>query len=374
MAHTKLNYIHVFRAIAIILIVAGHCLGSCTKILGHLFNVILNDGTVLFVFIAGFLFQYLSDNFSYPIYLKKKFFNVLLPYIFTSIFGIVVIFLSYRNNPFMSVNKIIQTGMFLTIGWVHNPPTWYIPMTSIFFLFATILLKCEKKVIFKRYSLLFLLLPLLIFLSCVVPRYGTNGGSFFVTKDMTAWQAYVGYLHRMLFSTMLFFPVYILGMFLAKYKDIAIKTLYKKRILLYGIFIVSCIIHFLLLCYDLLPGRLLLPKIALTLLLLGYLYNYDDKIMAHFQINNTLGVVADYSFSIFFLHYYFIMGFNKIFEYVFHWKDLYLQAENFHFGCWLLYAGMKFIIAFFGSLFVAMLIKKILEKLGVKHTRYFIGA
>jgi hypothetical protein len=87
-----------------------------------------------------------------------------------------------------------------------------------------------------------------------------------------------------------------------------------------------------------------------------------------------LGVVADYSFSIFFLHYYFIIGFTKIFKHYINWNYIYLSAENFHFGYWMLYTGMKFVVAFCGSLFVAILIKKILEKLGVKHTRYFIGA
>jgi hypothetical protein len=96
--------------------------------------------------------------------------------------------------------------------------------------------------------------------------------------------------------------------------------------------------------------------------------------MAHPRANNVLGVIADYSFSIFFLHYYFLYVFSKLFEYLFHWKNIYLSAESFHFDYWILYTSMKFIVSFFGSLFVAMLIKIFLEKLGVKHTRYFIGA
>ena len=369
--HKKLNYIHVFRAIAIIIIVAGHCFNSNQEILKTFLNLILKDGTVLFVFIAGFLFQYLSDNFSYPIYLKKKFFNVVLPYIFTSVFGIVALLFSIKPNPFIDVNKIIQIGMFLTTGLIHNLPTWYIPMTCVFFLFAAILLKLEKKIVFNKYSLLFVILPILICLSCFLPRYETY---YFVTKDMTALQAYVGCLEKILFQTILFFPVYILGMFFAKYKDIAIKNLWQKRLMLWGIFIVTLIINFLLSYYNLLPGRLLLPKIVLTLLILGYLYHYDEKIILHSQINNALGIVADYSFAIFFLHYYFAVGFNEIFEHLFHWKDMYLSAQNFHFSFWLVFTGLRFIIALFGSLFVTMLIKKILEKFGVKHTRYFIGA
>lgn len=369
--HKKLNYIHIFRAIAIIIIVLGHSFNSSQTILNICLKIFLKDGTVLFVFIAGFLFQYLSDNFLYKPYLKKKFFNVVSPYIFTSVFGIVTVLLSIKENPFIGVNKIVQIGMFLTTGYVHNVPTWYIPMTCIFFLFASVLLNLEKKIIFNKYHLLFFLLPILLCLSCFVPRYGD---SFFVTKSMTAWQAYAGYLEKILFYTFLFFSIYILGMFLAKYKDTAIKKIYEKRILLWVIFIGSCITHFFLSFYNFIPERLLFPKIILTLLILEYLWHYDEQIIAHSRVNNVLGVVADYSFSIFFLHYYFIMGFHQVFNHLFHWKNLYLQAENFHFGYWIVYTSMTFIIAFFGSLFVAMLIKKILEKCGIKHTRYFIGA
>lgn len=368
--HAKLNYIHIFRAIAIMIIVAGHCFGSHQVILKILLNIILQDGTVMFVFIAGFLFQYLSDNFSYPLYLKKKFFNVVSPYIFTSIIGITVM-LFYPKNPFIPVNKIIQVGMFLTTGLVHNLPTWYIPMTCVFFLFASILLNLEKKIVFHKYSLLFFILPLLIFLSSFFPRYET---SFFVTANMSAWQSYIGYLEKILFNIILFFPVYILGMFFAKYKEIAIKILYQKRLLIWIILIGSCIVHFLLSYYGFLSNRLLFPKIVLTLLILLYLWYYDEKIKAYSHINNGLGIVADYSFSIFFFHYYFVMGFNKIFEHFFHWNTMYLSAENFHLNYWMFYHGIKFVVAFFGSLFTAMLIKKLLEKMGVKHTRYFVGA
>ncbi|MCR4662599.1 MAG: hypothetical protein K5622_01765, partial [Endomicrobiaceae bacterium] len=64
-------YIHIFRAIAIIIIVAGHCFDCPQAILDSLVNVFIKGGTALFVFIAGFLFQYLSDTYTYPTYKKK---------------------------------------------------------------------------------------------------------------------------------------------------------------------------------------------------------------------------------------------------------------------------------------------------------------
>ena len=369
--HAKLNYIHIFRALAIIIIVAGHCVDSTQEILADFFNVFLKGGTALFVFIAGFLFQYLSDNFSYPIYQKKKFFNVVLPYLLTSVIGITAIFLSSTPGPFADLNKTVQVFMFLTTGFVHNFPTWYIPMTCILFLSAPVLLKLENKIIFNKYSLLFFVLPFFICLSCFVPRYEL---SFFVTKDMSAWQAYFGYLEKILFDTVLLFPIYILGMFFAKYKDTVIKKIYQKRVFVWTIFVIGCVLQFLLLYYNFLPSRLLFVNVVLILLILGYLRHYDEKIASHSHINNLFGIVADYSFSIFFLHFYFVMRFNKLFENLFHWNNAYLSAENFHLGYWICYSGTKFIVAFFGSFLLAVIIKKLLEKAGVKHTRYFIGA
>ena len=368
--HTKLNYIHIFRAVAIIIIVLGHCVYASPSALNSFVDTFIRGGTTLFVFISGFLFQYLSDTFSYPTYLKKKFFNIILPYLFASIFGIALVLSNFKFNPFISANKIVQVGMLLTTGRIHNLPTWYIPMTCIFFLFAPILLNLEKKIIFRKYSLLFFGLPVLLCISCFVPRFELH---FFVTKTMSAWQAYAGHLEKILFDTILFFPIYILGMLFAAYRDKYIEYIYKKRVWIWTIFIAGCIVHFFLQYYRFLPSRVLFNNFMLMLLILGYLWHYDETIKSHTHINNVLGTVADYSFSIFFFHFYFIFVFDRIMEYFFHLNKYYLSSANFHFDYWILFVIIRFSVAFFGSLFAAMLIKKLLEKFGIKHTRWFVG-
>src|SRR5262245_53352265 len=77
-----INYIHNFRGIAIIFVTACHLLlnwaeGSKTH---RLLDMLWGNGTVLFVFIAGYLFQHLSKKFEYKDYLIKKLQNVILPY------------------------------------------------------------------------------------------------------------------------------------------------------------------------------------------------------------------------------------------------------------------------------------------------------
>lgn len=76
-----LPYIHNFRGVAILYIVAFHCLSSFgwgDNILEkRICNALVVYGTVLFVFIAGFLFQHLNASekhydFNFKLYLKKK--------------------------------------------------------------------------------------------------------------------------------------------------------------------------------------------------------------------------------------------------------------------------------------------------------------
>ena len=346
--HAKLNYIHTFRAVAIICIVLGHCFFSSSNMLMNCVNTLVKGGSVLFVFISGFLFQYLSDTFTYPTYLKKKFFNIVLPYIFTSVLGIVWLMFFSEGNPFVSADKAVQVGMLLTTGSIHNPPTWYIPMTCVLFLCAPVLLKLEKTIIFNKYSLLFFMLPVVICVSCFVPRLGPN--SFFM-DGMNVWQTYFGYLKQLLFLTVLYFPIYILGMFFASNKEKYINFIYRKRGFLWTIFIVASVVHCL---YKVLPSILLFTNIIAAFLILGYLWHYDEKIKAHPYINKALGTIADYSFAVFFLHYYIIKFINRIFIHYLHWENWYISAEPSNLGVWTACVVMVFVISFFGSLTITI--------------------
>jgi surface polysaccharide O-acyltransferase-like enzyme len=82
-----------FRAIAIVLIVAGHCFGisgwQIDSFAERMVGNIISGGSSLFVFVSGFLFHHVFyPTFNYRIFMKKKVQNVLLPYLFLSIFAI----------------------------------------------------------------------------------------------------------------------------------------------------------------------------------------------------------------------------------------------------------------------------------------------
>ncbi|AGS39765.1 acyltransferase family protein [Cycloclasticus zancles] len=72
----RLNYFDYFRAIAIIIIVAGHSFSLWVidtlpeKVLAN----IITGGTSLFVFISGFFFHHIFyKNFKYQIFILKRF-------------------------------------------------------------------------------------------------------------------------------------------------------------------------------------------------------------------------------------------------------------------------------------------------------------
>ncbi len=100
-----INYIHNFRGIAIIFVVACHLLlnwDKNSKVEEFLF-VFWGNGTVLFVFIAGYLFQHLSKKFEYRNYLVKKFQNIILPYFIISVPIIVYRIMNHNVTQYVLV-------------------------------------------------------------------------------------------------------------------------------------------------------------------------------------------------------------------------------------------------------------------------------
>lgn len=78
-----LTYIHNFRGVAILFIVAFHCLSSFgwgqNYFEKNIFDSIFTYGTILFMFISGYLFHYLNcklkgKSFDFGNYLKKKYY------------------------------------------------------------------------------------------------------------------------------------------------------------------------------------------------------------------------------------------------------------------------------------------------------------
>lgn len=304
---TYLNYINVFRGLAILLIIAGHTMqfGDNLSLIHKINCEIVCGGTALFVFISGFLFQHLSAKFEYKIYLKKKWMNVVLPYLLTSIIGILFCFIYPVNygNSFDGLNPLIQIPLFLTTGRIHNTPTWFIPMIILFFFSSWILLKLEKK------GILYKLLPLMFLIMLIFPRIDVDYDSII---NLTYAQKYFACIGYVINGFIHFFSLYVFGMLCSKYKDI-IDKFYEKRFFICGMMFLTAGIN-IYLSYKGIYSNFTVSKTFFTVLLLGYLKHYDNFIIAMPFLNKSLDIIAKYSFGLFFVHWYWIFIYNQIFN------------------------------------------------------------
>lgn len=271
-----LGYIHYFRALAISFIVAGHSIDAFSWAnidTERLLRIFLSNGSVLFVFIAGYLFQHLGKRFSLLHYYKTKLKNVITPYIIVSIPAIAVfVFLLERGSVwpgFYDNPEAYQVIMFYLTG-KHLAPLWFIPMISIFYLAAPALIYADKN------KTIYYFLPLFIVLSCFVGR------GF----------ALQSFIH--------FFSAYLLGMFCSHYKT-PINRIVSGNVVILSLLL--CVLTFAALEFFFMRGTMTylnyLQKLMMSLLFLGAFVKYNSHLNSR-----IISTIADTSFGIFFIHSY----------------------------------------------------------------------
>lgn len=357
-----LNYINVFRGLAILLIIMGHTMqfGRPSDIMNYINCEMICGGTALFIFISGFLFQHLSYKFEYKNYMKKKWTNVIMPYLITSIPGLFFCLycpIAYKNS-FNGLSAYIQIPLHLTIGRVHNIPTWFIPMIVIFFIFSFLFLKLEKK------KVLYKLLPLLFLITVFLPRgiaeYESTLGLDYLAK-------YLVYVKYILCNFLHFLSLYVFGMYCSSKKEI-IDKFYDKRLLLWIIMLLLSMAD-IYAQYKYHYSNYTISKTILTMLVLGYLKHYDEFILSHKKTNKTLDFIAKYSFGLFFIHWYWFFIYNQIF----HLETVMPLVNNSYivtFG----FVVLRFIFVAIASILTLFAAKYILLKINKDiNTRKFLG-
>lgn len=356
-----LNYINVFRGLAILLIVAGHTMqfGESGSLTERISFEIFCGGTALFIFISGFLFQHLSGKYEFKNYMSKKWTNVILPYMWTALPGILLCFLFpvRYENPLEGLNPIIQIPMLLSVGRIHNVPTWFIPMIILFFLSSWLLLKLEKK------GVLYKLLPIMFLITLFIQRPELE---YYMVLDLSYTAKWFAYLKYVLIGYVHFFSMYVFGMFCSSHKDI-IDKFWNFR----WIFITLMGILASLNVYSSMIGGYTngtVSKIFLTVIVLAYLKHYDEWLISHEKLNKILDFTAKYSFGIFFVHWYVFFLYN----YVFNLQNVMPIVGNTSITLGLVF--LRFIVVTLLSILSLWSIKKILLKLNPEcNTRTFIG-
>ncbi|MCX2745853.1 acyltransferase [Mangrovivirga sp. M17] len=282
-----LNYIHQFRGLAILLIVIIHCFGifNWAQFPNGWFivNAVIGRGTLLFVFIAGFLFEYLSYKYNYRIYLSKKARYVILPYIVCSL-PILFYRVFFQDIPprviiafpeIVEYNGVSQALYYLFTG-THLLPYWFIPMIACFYIISPVFHWLIKRRI--------ILLPTILFttISLIFTRVETT--------DI------VGNLIHYL-------GVFWIGAITCMYRDEIFKFTNKYPYLPWLVFIILLFTSITIKTWT--EQQFFLQKLALSWLLLFILYRNKKEIP-------VLNVLADLSFGIYFIHFYFILATKPI--------------------------------------------------------------
>lgn len=300
-----LTYVHYLRGLAILIIVAIHSrmalFGNSNHILNETLIVFLDNGTVVFVFISGFLFQHVFiPIFNFKTYLVKKLKYVLLPYFLVSIIPIIDKLYFDHSIPWLTQELQAKGSTWLVFYMLgtgkHFGPFWFIPMITIFYIISPILVKLNIK---GFYLYIF---PLIFIFGLFTYQFGYYS---------TIFNSFVFYL-----------PIYLLGMFVSYNKDL----LFKNQ---WWFFIMFTLLYICIIILEL-KGILITPRLegfnnknlnyfifdpaklrfSLLAVVLTLLFHSATNIKLKF-----LQLLGDYSFGIYFIHLFFIIIFQKAIAY-----------------------------------------------------------
>lgn len=298
-----LAYLHAFRAVAIVFIVLGHCVRvfdwSSTPRVELFLLDLLENGTVLFVFIAGYLFEYLSDRYEYRSYLSAKLRNVIVPYLIISIPALVHDVA--LNDPVATFPQLEGTHWAYQVGWFLlkggaglNFPMWFIPMIALYYLAAPVFIQ------FVRRPGLYAFVPLLLVLSLLIHRPAHD------RLDTLHQAAY-------------YLSAYVSGMAISHLRD-RIEPWFERAWV--ALAALTCVIVVVQWRWSPFHGNyqgvapfstehglidwMFLQKLVMCVALIGF--------MRHWYVKRVgfVDLVADLSFPIFFLHAYFIFAFTQL--------------------------------------------------------------
>lgn len=333
-AKKYLGNIHYFRGIAILFVIAGHVMvdwqpdSIASKILG----ATASNATILFLFIAGYLFQHLSHKYEYKDYLVKKFQNVICPYLIISA-PVVALRVIYGHVPFPTLQlhpdfaawpKWEQTFYYLLHG-AHLTQLWFIPMIAIYYVISPLFIYIDRHPRFY-----YALIPLFI-LSFVVPRAHPN--------------------HTLAMSVH-FLSVYIFSMFMSHYRERSMALAHRYRVLLTVVPLALIVVNYFV-PQEIYDQVSFLQRVLSCYALLYWLARWEK------YMPSTLSTLADLSFGIYFVHFFFLMAYQAIYQKVFQHSI----PGNV----------LQWIIEYLFAAVLSVLFLKLARRVLQKKSKYFVG-
>lgn len=334
----------MLRAIAILLIVGSHCHRISnimpSNFIHRLLINITAGGTVIFVFLSGFLYHhifYLKGRTN--IFLKKRAIRLLIPYLILSI--IPIAYKIYSQPNFWSsyihhektgiLNEYIYPIFLFLIGGDHLVAYWYISFAMLLFLCFPL----HNMFIKANYKGQILILAITLSISLIVQRPPP--------------------LSLLSIQSLIYFtPVYLFGIYCSIYKESMYSFFRAKEYL----FLFPFLIILLLQTYLGIEGNaeknffsyegidsILPQKIFLCLFLIVWLRRFEG-----FD-NKYVMLLANTSFAIYFLHGYILRLLYIIKEH--------LEIEEFSQPLLIFFASLVLIIL--TSILIATAIKKVFK-------------
>lgn len=290
--------IHRMRGLAIVLVVACHVTDGAgwghEGGLRHLAWAALGNATVPFVFVSGYLFHHLSGRFRYLPYLRKRFENVVIPYLIVTTPTLIHQYLNHSDVFADSSRPAWFSALSAYSTAAHMPiPFWYIPTIALFYVASQGLVALGRSKALPVATLGTLLVALVLHRS---------------REHRCVWQ-----------SALYFLPVYLLGIWVSRDREVWLAALARHRgslaVLACALFALQFPIdHVLGPIYSSAPFSMeagsvdldLPAKALMTLVALSWLCRESPI------LGRILPPVASASFGIFFVHEYVIQRFVRV--------------------------------------------------------------
>lgn len=284
-----LSEVQRFRGFSIFLIVAIHCVvlfdWSSSRALEDAVRKILANGTLFFVLIGGFLFEYLHPTrLSSVDFFRKKFVKVLMPYFFCSLPALAVIAMApgVRGASAVSPDWALwqQAAYYLATG-AHVAPFWFIPSILLMYLVAPVFWRVSRS------DRALIALAVLMFPLCLMVQ--RSAGNPLQTA-----------IH--------FLPIWIVGMAMARFFD-SFKRFVQTQWLSFALVISLLLAWELFFVKGTHSNWSVLGKLLSGMALLAVFDAFQGWIANQFE------KLADYSFGVFFLHSYLITAARLLMDY-----------------------------------------------------------
>lgn len=274
----------MLRSAAILIVLATHCvdpfpLGDPVR--SPLMALLTRHINIVFIFVSGFLFQYLSSRFAYGSYLKTKLRNVILPYAIVSMPAILIY--AAKLKPLdkfagiVTADQPVQLTALMLLTGTALAPFWFIPMMAIFYLLSPVLMRIDA----SRYGY-WILVPWLVIAVLVGRAVG----------DANPLQ-----------NALFFGPVYVLGMCVSRFRERLIPLLERFWPLLIATILLPAPIAMASPLWD---PMMLLTKILTCLGLVGLLARTANRFPP------AVDYLGNISFGIYFVHYYLIAAITML--------------------------------------------------------------